>query len=262
MGEAHRLMGEKNVEFTMANGQRGSYKNVRRNPNYMPHITDWDIKLTDPQSGETKTLREITDDRTLNDTQRLRYLEEKRQELGASEQTKAQWLEAIKRDRKRLYGPHNPNITERRELDHPFYHKDLWALDNYFRQVASATSLAESFGSDMGKLKTAVSKIPSARLRKDIISSISTIFEPQDWDTWMGKVVRHGQGIEALTKMTLSPISVSFHGIHAVLGLGRKRNASYQGAGSLVEQPTRIHAREILYGRREFAYESVAFRGE
>jgi hypothetical protein len=220
MVHIRRLMGDKKVSFDTAVGGTGTYADVKDNPHHMPHVTDWEAKLTDTVTGDTKTLRQITDDNTLDEAKKLRYMEAKRKELGASEQTAREWLEDLKRDRKRLNGPKNPNVTMRRELNHPFYHRDIWALDNYINQVASAVSKEEHFGGDMRKLKTQLSRIPSQRLRTDLQSTIATMFEHQDWSTRVGKLIRHGQGFEAITKMILSPISVFFHGIHATLGLG------------------------------------------
>ena len=198
----------------------GTFKDVKRNPRYAPHFTDWDMKLTDPDTGKTKTLREITDDTTLDESAKLKYFERTRQELGADVNTMRQWLDEVKRDRQgRLRGPRNGTVTEARTLNHPFYHKDFYALVRHAKEVSSAMALEDTFGHDFGRFDDALKKVPNRQLRTDLRSNVATIFEHQDWSTRVGRLVRLGQGVEAITKMTLSPLSVATHSIHSVMGL-------------------------------------------
>ena len=248
MVQGRRLMADKNVQFETGDGRTLSYKVIPDNPRYMPHLTDWDMELTDSVTGEKKTLRQITDDETLDDVAKLKYFEAERQRLNATPENARQWLDEVKRDRRRMYESKNANVTERRELNHPFYHRNIWALDRYIDQVSDEIAKQENFGYDMGKLRQSVAKIPSQKLRKDILNSVATIFEPQDWDTWMGKVVRHGQGIEALTKMTLSPVSAMFHGIHATMGLGGKVSPVLKSAGRWMTHPKEFMREKYYMG--------------
>lgn len=219
MADARDLMAKKGVH--RADGS--TFAEVQRNPRYVPQITDWNTKLTDPQTGETKTLAEVVDDQTLDDVSKMRYFEKTRQELNAGVDSMRQWLRDLKIDREhRLNRPKNPNVTMPRTINHPFYRKDIWALMRYSDQVASALAMEDTLGHDMGRISRAIAEVPSRKLRKDLKQDVDSTFEYQDWSTTMGKVVRKGQAFEAISKMLLSPASVALHNIHAAMNLGIK----------------------------------------
>lgn len=219
--DQHDVLAEKKVPITLKSGEQGTYADVPKNPRYFNHITDWDMKLMDPETGETKTLREITDDRTLSDVEKLKYFEKERRELGADEKTAKEWLEELKRDRKTVHGPWNPNITKRRLMHHPFYHRDVWAMHAYANQVASAVTTEEVFGTDLHKIRQDIANIPNRQIRRDLIGTLASKFERQDWNTIAGQIVRKGQTFETLTKMPLSVLKVGFHGAHTFMALSK-----------------------------------------
>ena len=193
-----------------------TFADVPKDPYWMPHETDWDMELTDSETGEIKTLSEVCDDKTLNDVAKLRYLEKERQRLGAGTGDARRWLRELLQDREhRMNRPKNPNITKKRTVNHPFYKKDILALNNYFDQLGSAVALESTLGHDMGKISSLIADVPSSALRKDLKSNANLYFEYQDWNTRVGRAYRFMQPFQVVTKMLLSPISVAFHSVHA-----------------------------------------------
>ena len=242
MADVRDLMAQKGVHRE----DGGTFRDVKKNDNYVPQITDWDSKLTDPKTGETKTLGEILGDENLDDVAKLRFFEKTREELGAGVDSTRQWLRDLKIDREhRLSRPKNPNVTMKRTINHPFYKKDMWALMRYSDQVASSLALEETLGHDMRHIGSAIADVPSRKLRKDLKQDVDTMFEHNDWSTTMGKVVRTGQGFEAITKMALSPFSVAMHNIHAATNLGMK--AWFTAQIRMLSHPEKM-MREKYYG--------------
>ena len=106
--DARQLMADSNVH--RADGS--TFKDVPENPKYVNHITDWDMELTDPKTGDKKKLIQIVGDHNLDDVAKLRYFEKTRQELGASVESMRGWLEKLREDRRwRLRRPKNANVT-------------------------------------------------------------------------------------------------------------------------------------------------------
>jgi hypothetical protein len=216
--ELRLLMDEANELATKEGVHRedGSIYDVPNNPHYMPHETDWDMELTDSETGEIRTLSEVCDDKTLDDVAKLRYLEKERQRLKVGTGDAHRWLGELSRDReRRLKRPRNPNVTTKRTVNHPFYKKDIWALNKYFDQLGSAVALESTLGHDMGKVGSLIADVPSSALRKDLTENLKLYFEYQDWNTRVGRMYRFMQPFEVITKMSLSPISVAFHNVHA-----------------------------------------------
>src|ERR1019366_9981120 len=120
---------------------------------------------TDSETGEIKTLAEVCDDKTLDDVAKLRYLEKERQRLKVGTGDAHRWLGELSRDReRRLKRPRNPNVTTKRTVNHPFYKKDIWALNKYFDQLGSAVALESTLGHDMGKVGSLIADVPSSAL--------------------------------------------------------------------------------------------------
>jgi len=212
------FMAEKNVSLVAKDGTKVPYKNIAADPKHIPHFINYDAKLTDPKTGETKTLREVMG-HTFGELNRLRYMEEYARKIGKPVEEARVWIADLE---KRMKGARLGQVRAERSVNIPFYYKDFKHLVKYVEQVSTAASMEETFGGEMENLKKEIAKVPNEQARKDILTGFTTMFEVPDWNTSAGKIVRKGQGFEALTKMPLSVLKVPFHLVHATMKVGLK----------------------------------------
>jgi len=211
-----QFLADKDVSVTLNSGEKFPYKKILKKP-HVAHFINYDTKLTDPETGETKTLREVMG-HSFGELNRLRYMEEYARKIGKPIEEARVWIEELE---KKMNGPRLGQVKGERSVNVPFYYKDFKHLVKYVRQVSTAGAMEETFGGEMQHLKKVIGKVPNEKARKDILSSFTTMFEVPD-PTVAAWVTRKGQGYEFLTKMPLSVLKVGFHTVHAVLRLGPK----------------------------------------
>lgn len=243
MVKMHKLMSDKNLFVKLKDGRKVFYKDFASDPNYMPHMIDWDAELTDPETGETKTLREIMGN-DFGAAQRLKYLRAKARELGKPTEIAELWLEELRQ--KKLRTPTLGNVKRERSLNLPFIKKDFASLDSYMDQVSTAIALEDHFGSEMEKLGKEIAKLPNKQLRRDVLGAYQKIFEHQDWSSPIGELVRKGQSFEVVTKMLYSPLKVGWHVLHSTIGLGGRMVPTAKAIGKWAENP-KAFMREKYY---------------
>ena len=214
MERMRQFLANKNVSVTLDSGEKFPYKQILKKP-HIAHFINYDAKLTDPDTGVTKTLREVMG-HSFGELQRLRYMEAYARQIGKPVEEARVWIQELER---RMKGPRLGQVKGERSINVPFYYKDFDHLLRYVKQVSTAAAMEETFGGEMEKLKKEVGKVPNEKARKDILYSFKTMFEVPDWNTAFGNIVKKGQGFEALTKMPLSALKVPFHLVHASMGL-------------------------------------------
>jgi GGDEF domain-containing protein len=203
-----------NLSTITPDGRLIPWKDFNPDPSYMPRMADWDAKFTD--GTNTYTLREIMGE-GFGEERAKRLIEEKFKKEGRTDVTADAAFLAV--ERTRLRAPRRGNIHYTNEVNFPFIRKDLGALDNYFRQFAKAVATEREFGSDLGKLRKEIAKIPNERARTDVEHMFGYMFTPQNWDANLGKFYNFMSGAESWTKMTFSATKVLYHAgnLHTVL---------------------------------------------
>ena len=78
------------------------------------------------------------------------------------------------------------------------------------------------FGSDLGKLKREINKLPNKQARTDVEAMFGYMFTPQNWDSDLGRVYNTAAAMETATKMTFSAAKVLFHSFNAPMVMGGK----------------------------------------
>lgn len=219
LNDIRRMAGERDlyVQDFDDNGNRKMipYADVADKPNYMPHIHDFNekISLIDPVSNEKQvfTLRELLGG-TMNDIKRERVMSAIERKTGMS-----RWeVEKFLKNRRRRT-PLAGNMERARKAELPFYRMDEGAMYKYFENMGELFARAEQFGQDRSKLSAMIAKIPNSKARTNIDTLMNSLLERRPWDEEVGKMYSRLMAAEVLSKMTFSPIKIPFHGIH--LGL-------------------------------------------
>jgi hypothetical protein len=216
MARIHQKGAAGELKVRTPDGRLIPWGDFQDDPSYMPRIADWNAKFSDGE--KTYTLKEIMGG-TFGELKAKELLAKKLKEEGSS-MTADRAYDLIKRER--LKAPVQGNIQRTNETNFPFIRKDYGALDNYFKQFAKAMATESEFGSDLGKLKREINKLPNKQARTDVEAMFGYMFTPQNWDSDLGRVYNTAAAMETATKMTFSAAKVLFHAFNAPMVMGGK----------------------------------------
>jgi ddrB-like ParB superfamily domain len=182
------------------------WKDFRDNPNYWPHIWDWDKKITvTGKDGKpaVKTMGELHDMEPGEEKDRM--VQEWAGKNGI-DPLKAYTFFAKNRRGVRLA----PNLEKARESELPGYGKDHRTMNIYINQVAEMLANIATVGQEREKINPDLSRLPRDILRT-VDSIITADLNPISIGTDNSRVLRRLSQWVVISKMGLSVLKVPTH---------------------------------------------------
>jgi len=188
--------------------QTVTYKQIADDPNYWPHIYDWNKPiLIEGKNGAKPTVTTLGEihDMPTNDARRQDLIEAYAGKRGISVVDAAKFFEKNRRG-VRLSG----NLEKGRRTSIPDYDTTNRAMNVYVDQVASMLANIETVGQEREKLNPLILQLPLAT-QQVVDSVVSADLNPSSVGESNKRLLRAASQWVVLSKMGLSTLKLPYH---------------------------------------------------
>lgn len=188
--------------------QEVTYKQIADDPNYWPHVYDWNKPiLIEGKNGEKSTVTTLGEihDMPTNDARRQAMIEAYAGKRGISVVDAAHFFEKNRRGI-RLSG----NLEKGRRTSIPDYDVTNRAMNVYVDQVASMLANIETMGQEREKINPLIYQLPIGT-QQIVDSIVSADLNPASIGESNKRLLRAASQWVVLSKMGLSTLKLPFH---------------------------------------------------
>ena len=179
------------------------YSDIEENPNYWPHIYDWNKEFI--LNGEVTTLAKIKD-MPIGDERREKMIEKYAGKMGINKMQAAEFFEKNRSDM-RLAG----NLEKGRRTTMAGYGESARELNIYISQASEMLANIKTVGQEREKINPFIHALPESSMR--VVDGIVTAdLNPLSMGRDNRTTLRLASQWTVLTKMGLSFLKVGFHG--------------------------------------------------